>query len=163
MNQDVLKAKQDVVAEITNTIKDSQSFIVCEYRGLSVSQLTELRKNLRANESSCFVYKNTLVRKALADLKIEGIDSYLEGPNAFIFSKDISKGPKVLTSFARKNEHLVVKVGLIEGRICDAAKVKEVAKLPDKNGLISMLLSVLQAPVRQLACTVKAVGEQKQA
>ena len=161
MNQDVLNSKAKTVKEVQDLIKDSNSVIVCEYRGLSVAKLTQLRKDLLSQESQCNVYKNTLVKRALASLKIEGLDSYLEGPNAFIFSKDVSTGPKVVTKFARKNEQLVIKVGLIEGKVYDKDEVITLSKLPDKNGLISMLLSVLQAPVRSFAATVKAVGEAK--
>lgn len=161
MNQDVLKQKEVAVSEIAKLIKESTSFVICEYRGLKVSDITDLKRSLSAAESTCNVFKNTLVRRALAELKIEGFDSYLEGPNTFVFSKDVSAGPKVLAKFSRGHEHLVIKAGLIEGRVCDDKKVKEIAKLPDRNGLISMLLSVLQAPVRQFAATVKAVGEAK--
>ncbi len=161
MNQEVLKAKQETVSEISKLLEENKSFVICEYRGLSVAQLTELRKSLLAQDSNLNVFKNTLIRKALAAKKIEGLESYLEGPNAFIFSKDISNGPKVIAKFARKNDNLVIKAGLIEGQVYGAKEVVAISKLPDKNGLISMLLSVLQAPVRQFAASIKAVGESK--
>lgn len=161
MNQDILNAKKETVSEVSNLLKENQALLVVEYRGLTVSELTSLRKSLRASESSLAVYKNTLVRRALKESNIEGLDSYLEGPNAFIFSKDVTKGPKVVTKFAKKNDNLVIKCGLVDGKAYNADEMKAIAKLPDKNGLIAMLLSCLQAPVRQFAATVKAVGEAK--
>jgi len=161
MNQDILNAKKETVSEVSNLLKENQTLLVVEYRGLTVSELTSLRKSLRASESSLAVYKNTLVRRALKESNIEGLDSYLEGPNAFIFSKDVTKGPKVVTKFAKKNDNLVIKCGLVDGKAYNADEMKAIAKLPDKNGLIAMLLSCLQAPVRQFAATVKAVGEAK--
>lgn len=161
MNQEILKQKSDCVAEIGQNIKDSNAFIICEYRGLSVAELTKLRKSLLAKESSLFVYKNTLVKRALESLDIKDLNSYLEGPNAFIFSKDISNGPKIAAKFSRLNENLVIKAGYIEGRSYGKDEVIAISKLPNREGLLSMFLSVLQAPVRQFACTVKAVAEQK--
>ena len=83
----------------------------------------------------------------------------LEGPNGFVFSEDLSKGPKALTKFARFHEHLVIKGGLAEGQVLDAAKVKEISKLPDKNGMLAMFLSCLNAPVTSFAATVKAIAD----
>ena len=85
----------------------------------------------------------------------------LEGPNAIVFTKDTIAGPKVIAKFAKKHEHLVIKGGLIEGKTVDAAGVKTIAALPGREGLISMFLSCLQAPVRNFACAVKAVADKQ--
>mgnify|MGYP003297224918 CR=1 FL=1 len=160
MNSEVLKAKQNIVSEIVDLAKESQSVIIAEYRGLTVANLMEIRRALRADGSSLNVYKNSLVSRAGATLGYDGLDEYLSGPNAIIFSKEISNGPKVLAKYAKKfPEALKIKGGIVEGKVVDASVINEVAKLPGREGLLSMFLSCLQAPVRQFACAVKAVAD----
>ena len=161
MNQEVLKAKKETVAEIVSKAKASQTIVVAEYRGLTVSKLQELRRALRAENAGMFVYKNSLVEKACDELGYTDLKSYLSGPNAIFFSEDVSNGAKVISKFAKKNEALVIKGGVVEGKVVDAAGIKEVATLPGREGLLSMFLSCLQAPVRQFACAVKAVADAK--
>lgn len=161
MNKDVLQAKQDIVKEIVNKAKDNSAIVVAEYRGLTVAQTQELRRALAAENASMFVYKNSLVERAADELGYSEFKELLSGPNAIIFSKDVSSGAKVLAKYAKRFEPLNVKGGLFEGQFADKAKVLEVAKLPKREGLLAMLLSCLQAPVRQFACTVKAVADAK--
>lgn len=162
MNQQVLLAKQETVAEISQSIKDAGSVTVVSYQGLTVAEMQELRKTLEKADASIVVYKNTLVRRALAADELPDLGEILNGPNGFVFSKDIPAGPKALFKFARLHEALVVKGGLVEGKVIDAKGVKEVSKLPDKNGLIAMFLSCLNAPITKFAATVKAVAEKGQ-
>lgn len=159
MNQQVLQSKKDTVAEITKSLQESASVTVVAYHGLTVAEMQELRRILEKEEASLTVYKNTMVRRALEEGKFASLGDLLNGPNAFVFSKDLSKGPKALTKFARQHDSLVVKGGLAEGRVMDAAGMKEVAKLPEKNGLIAMFLSCLNAPITKFAATIKAVAE----
>ena len=160
MNSEVLKAKQDIVSEIVDLAKGSQTLVVAEYRGLTVADLMEIRRALRADGSSLNVYKNSLVSRAAESLGYTDLDTYLSGPNAIIFSKDITNGPKVLAKYAKKfPEALKIKGGIVEGKVVDASVISEVAKLPSREGLLSMFLSCLQAPVRQFACAVKAVAD----
>ena len=161
MNQEILQTKSELVNEVVASIKDSATVVVCEYRGLSVAQLTELRRTLRTTESTMAVYKNTLVKRAVESLGLTDAVQYLEGPNAFIFCKDVTAGAKVLAKYSRKNDLLVIKAGIVEGKVVDKKQMIELSKLPNKEGMISMLLSVLQAPVRQFACAVKAVADSK--
>ena len=161
MNKQVLEAKQSVVKEIVEKAKNSTTIVVAEYRGLTVAQLQELRRALNKEDSELCVYKNSLVERASEELGYEMKD-ILSGPNAIIFSKEVSNGAKVVAKYARKfRDTLVIKGGVVEGKFADADKIKEVAKLPGKEGLISMFLSCLQAPVRQFAATVKAVADAK--
>ncbi|MEG1222346.1 MAG: 50S ribosomal protein L10 [Bacilli bacterium] len=159
MNQEVLKQKSEIVSTITEDMKNAGSVIVVEYRGLDVAKLTKLRRQLRDSNASMFVFKNTLVSRAAEGLGHADLMPYLEGPNAIVFSKDISEGPKILTKFSKANPSLVIKAGIVEGKVFDAAGMKVIATLPNRDGLISMFLSVLQAPVRQFACTLKAVAD----
>ncbi len=158
MNQDVLKGKQEVVATITDKIKTSGSLTVVEYHGLTVAEITALRRSLRAEDAEMTIYKNSLVQRAVDDLNLEVSFS---GPNAYIFSRDPIAGPKIIAKAAKKNEHLVIKSGIVDGKVLTADEMKVIATLPGRDGLISMLLSCLQAPVRQFACAIQAVADKQ--
>jgi len=161
MNQTVLEAKQSVVAEIVAKAKSAQSVTIVEYRGLSVANLQELRRTLRKDGAELCIYKNSLVERAVKELGYEGVDEYLSGPNAIVFSTELSNGPKIVTKYAKRHEELQVKGGIVDGKGLNKAQIIEVGKIPGKEGLLSMFLSCLQAPIRQFAATVKAVADAK--
>lgn len=159
----VVEAKKQVVSEIASKLRESKSTIVVDYRGLTVAQVTELRKTLREAGVEFKVYKNTLTRRAAEEAELAGLNEYLTGPNAIAFSaEDVIAPAKVLNDFAKKNEALEIKAGVIEGNIATVEEVKALAELPSREGLLSMLLSVLQAPIRNLALAAKAVADQKE-
>ena len=159
MNQEVLAAKQAAVKQIQDSVAENGSLTVVSYQGLTVAELQELRRILEKLDATFTVYKNTMVRRALEEANQPSLGELLNGPNAFVFSKDIAAGPKALVKYARRHDSLVVKGGLVEGRVLDAAGMKEVSKLPDKNGLIAMFLSCLNAPITKFAATVKALAD----
>ena len=161
MNQEILKSKQEIVAKIEDSLKESASMTIVEYRGLTVAEISELKKSLKAAGSTFTVYKNTLVTRASDKLGYSELNQYLSGSNAFVFSKEINAGPKVLAKFAKRNELLVIKAGIAEGKVMDAQGMKTIASLPDRNGLLSMFLSCLNAPIQKFAATVKAVADSK--
>ena len=162
MNKDVLQAKQVTVSEIVAKAKDSSGLVVAEYRGLTVAELQQLRRALRAEGASMNVYKNSLVERASDELGYTDLKQILSGPNAIFFSKEVNSAAKVLVKYAKRyGDNLNIKGGVFEGQFADKAKVKEVASMPNREGLLAMLLSCLQAPVRQFACTVKAVADAK--
>ncbi len=159
----VLEAKQAVVTEIADKLKSAATVVVVDYRGLNVSQVTELRKNLREQGVEFKVYKNTMSRRAAEEAGFEGLNEHLTGPNAIAFSnEDVIAPAKVLHEFAKENEALEIKAGIIEGEVANVEEIKALATLPSREGLLSMLLSVLQAPVRNLALAAKAVADQKE-
>ena len=162
MNKEIVKQKESLVEEIYENIKDAKASIVVEYRGLSVATLSELRKQLRKEEATLTVLKNTLISRAANKAGYADLDKELEGPNALVIAKnDPCTAAKVLTKFAKRNEELVVKGGIVEGKVVSAADVAMVAKLPNKEGLLSMFLGCLQASVRNFACAIKAVADSK--
>jgi large subunit ribosomal protein L10 len=162
MNQDVRKAKQEVVDKFVKLAKGSTTIVIAEYRGLTVAQAQELRRALRAQGAQMFVFKNSLVERAAKELGYEGLDELLSGPNAFFFSEELSSSAKVVSKYAKRfGDSLKIKGGLVEGKVIDANGVKEVANMPGREGLLAMFLSCLQAPVRQFACAVKAVADAK--
>jgi large subunit ribosomal protein L10 len=162
-NAKILAEKQVLVSEVSSKLSESSCTIVADYRGLNVKQVTELRKQLREAGVEFQVLKNTVVRRATAEAKLTELDQYLTGPTAVAFSKtDLVAAAKIITDFAKKNDKLSVKAGVVEGRVVDNAQIKALAELPSRDGLLSMLLSVLQAPMRNFALAVKAVSEQKE-
>lgn len=162
MNQNILKAKQDTVAEIVEKVKASQSVVIVEYRGLSVNEIQEVRRALAEAGATMSVYKNSLVERAADELGMSEVKEALTGPNALVFGEDLSGGAKVVAKYAKRLENLNIKGGVFEGRYLGSKEeVVAISKLPNREGLISMLLSCLQAPVRQFACTVKAVADAK--
>ncbi|WP_251553871.1 50S ribosomal protein L10 [Neobacillus muris] len=159
----VIEAKKQVVEEIAEKLKASVSTVVVDYRGLTVAEVTELRKQLREAGIEFKVYKNTMARRAAEAAGLEGLNAALTGPNAIAFSsEDVVAPAKILNDFAKKNEALEIKAGVIEGNIATVEEVKALAELPSREGLLSMLLSVLQAPIRNLALAAKAVADQKE-
>jgi large subunit ribosomal protein L10 len=163
MMSKAVEAKKQVVSEIAAKLRDSKSTIVVDYRGLTVAEVTELRKNLREAGVEFKVYKNTLTRRAAEEVEMAGLNEYLTGPNAIAFSnEDVVAPAKVLNDFAKKHEALEIKAGVIEGKLASVEEVKAIAELPSREGLLSMLLSVLQAPIRNFALAAKAVADQKE-
>ncbi|MFE4714442.1 MULTISPECIES: 50S ribosomal protein L10 [Paenibacillus] len=162
-NAKVIQAKQDAVDVVTAKFKGSVTTVVADYRGLNVAQVTELRKQLREAGVDFQVLKNTLLRRATAAAELTELDEVLTGPTAIAFSETDAVAPaKILNEFAKKNDALKLKGGVVEGRVIDADQIKALAELPSRDGLLSMLLSVLQAPVRNFALAVKAVAEKEE-
>ena len=162
-NVKLIQAKQEAVDVVTEKLRNSVTTVVADYRGLNVAQVTELRKQLREAGVEFQVLKNTLVRRATAAAELTELDEVLTGPTAIAFSVEDEIAPaKILNDFAKKNDALKVKGGVVEGRVVGADQIKALAELPSREGLLSMLLSVLQAPVRNFALAVKAVAEKEE-
>jgi large subunit ribosomal protein L10 len=163
MSTSAIERKKEIVQEITEKLKNSVSTVIVDYRGLNVQEVTELRKQLREAGIDFKVYKNTLLRRAAAEADLEGLNEYFVGPTAIAFSKeDVVAPAKLLHNFAKDHEALQIKSGVIEGAIASVDDIKALAELPSREGLLSMLLSVLQAPMRNFALAVKAVADQKE-
>jgi len=162
-NTKVIQAKQDAVDVVTGKLQNSITTVVADYRGLNVAQVTELRKQLREAGVDFQVLKNTLLRRATAAAELTELDGVLTGPTAIAFSNnDVVAPARILNDFAKKNDALKLKGGVVEGRVIDADQIKALAELPSRDGLLSMLLSVLQAPMRNFALAVKAVAEKEE-
>ncbi|MGX7349805.1 50S ribosomal protein L10 [Dolosicoccus paucivorans] len=159
----VLEQKQQQVAEMAEALKSAASVVVVDYLGLTVAEVTELRKQLRENGVKMQVVKNTILRRAAKDAGIEGLDEAFVGPTAVVYSEEEVVAPaKIVAEFAKDAKALEIKGGMIEGEVAPVEKIEALAKLPDREGLLSMLLSVLQAPVRNVAYAVKAVADAKE-
>lgn len=158
----VREEKAQNVQEIAEKLRESKSAVLTDYRGLTVKQLTELRKLCRDAGVDFKVYKNKLAQRATAEVGVSGLDQYLTGPTAMAFAKDEVTAAKILNDFAKKNDKLELKGGVVDGQVMGEAEIKTLAELPSREGLLSMLLSVLQAPVRNFALAVKAVAEKQE-
>lgn len=157
-----IKAQQ--VAEIVEKLKGAQSVVICSYSGLTVEQVTNLRKQCREQDVQYCVLKNRLFGRALQELNIEGIDELLEGPNAFVFGmKDAVAAPKVINEFIEKNklESLQIRGGLLDSKAVDVATMKHLASLPSREALLAKLLGSMTNPISSFVRVVEAVRKQK--
>ena len=158
--------KVQVVADIVEKLKGAQSMVVCSYSGLTVEQVTNLRKLCREQEVHYCVLKNRLVLRALQELGITGLDHLLEGPNAFVFStKDVTNAPKIVSDFIEKNKltSLEIKGGLMGTEVLDAAGVKALAALPSREELLATMVGCLVSPVSALVAVLDEIAEKKAA
>lgn len=156
MKDEVLKAKQDVVQEIVEKLNRAQAMVLVDYRGLNVEQVTDLRNQYRQEQIDYKVYKNTMMRFALKEAGIEGMDEYLTGPNAVAFSfEDPVSAAKVSQKFAKGNDKLVIKAGVVDGKVIDQTGVEALAKLPPKEVLVAQVLGTLNAPITGLATALQ--------
>lgn len=161
MNKDILAQKEAVVDELSKKMADPSSVVVVEYRGLSVDEVTELRRLLRAEDVEMKVYKNTLAQLAAKGLGYDGLLETLTGPNALAFGKDQVAAARVLADFAKKHDKLVLKNGVVDGAVVDQATIQTLASLPNKEGMLARFASTLNAPVIKFAMTIKALAEAK--
>ncbi len=155
----ILEEKKAVVDEITNNIKNSDSVLIFTYQGLTVSELNNLRRELKKSESEVKIYKNTLLKRAVDDLKIN-LDGFLEGPNAICFGKDLLEPIKVLSKFVKEHENANITVGIIDGAPADLAVIKEYASIPSREGLLTMLAGGMIQYVKDLAIGLNLYAEQ---
>ena len=161
-----LELKKQVVSEIIEKFKAAESVVIVSFNGLTVEQVTDLRKQCRENDVHYCVLKNRLVLRALKELNIEGIDNLLEGPNAFVFGeKDVTAAPKILSSFIEKNKltSLEIKGGLLGTEPMDVATIKNLAATPSREELLATMVGCLVSPVSALVSVLEQIAEKKEA
>lgn len=160
---DVVRAshgeKAETVAAVHELLKAAKMAIVTEYRGLTVAQMTYLRREIRGASGEYQVIKNTLVRRALKDTPFGDLEKLLEGPNGWVFAYDDPVVlSKALIKFADSNEKLAIKGGVFEGRFMNPAEVKVLSQMPSKPELQAKLLAMINAPATQLLRTIQEPG-----
>ena len=159
-----LEMKKETVTKIRQKFDDAQSVVIVDYKGITVDQVNALRAKFReANVDYC-VLKNTLVRRALHDSKIDGLDDVLNGPSAFAFgTQDVVSPAKVIYEFvtSTKSKFLNVKAGMMNGKVIDAAMVNELAKTPSRNELLARLLGSLQSGIGGFVRALDAIAAKK--
>ena len=155
-----VELKQPIVAAIAEDVKGAQSVVIVDYRGLTVAQDTELRKQLRDAGIIYKVCKNTMMKRAFEGTEFEGLAQYLEGPSAMAVSKDdATAAARILCKFAKTAEKLEVKAGVVEGKVYDEAGVKELSAIPSREELLSKLLGSIQSPIANFARVIKQIAE----
>ena len=154
----ILESKKAIVSEITDKIKNSESVILFEYQGLTVAEISELRRKLREAKGEVRIYKNTLLKRALDDLKID-LNGFLEGPNAIMFGTDLLEPIKVIADFAKDHEKMQVRVGIINGDVAELSVINEYASIPSYEGLLTMLAAGMMEHVRNLAIGLNMYAE----
>lgn len=168
-----MQEKQMLVQEIAEKITNSKSVVITDYRGLNVAEVTELRKQLREAGVEYKVLKNTMVRFAAEKVGIEGLNDILKGPNAIAFGMEDAVSPaKVLVDYAKDHEALEIKAGVLDNKVLSIDEVKNLAEIPPREVLLSMVLrgmqgpisgfvNVLQGNIRNLVYVLSAINEQK--
>ncbi len=158
-----VELKQPIVQEISDHIKDAQCVVLVDYRGLTVEQDTQLRRQLREANVTYKVYKNTLMNFAFKGTDFESMSSLLEGPNAIAISKEDATAPaRILAKFAKTADALELKAGVVEGTFYDAAGIKEIASVPSREELLSKFLGSIQSPITNLARVLNQIADRKQ-
>lgn len=149
-NAKILERKQNVIDEITGKVKEANSVVFFEYRGLTVSEMTELRRNLRNSGSDVKVYKNTLAKRALDTLNYD-MKGELNGPKAMAYGTDVIAPIKALSDFAKEHPALELKIGIVDGEVADTAMLAKLAATPSRDQLLTMFAAGLLEHVKNVA------------
>ena len=159
-----VELKQPVVQAIAEDVKDAVSVVLVDYRGLTVAEDTEMRKQLREAGVSYKVYKNTLVKRAIEGTEFESLKDLLEGPSAIAISKSEATTPaSIICKFAKTNDKLEVKGGVVEGAFYDAKGVEVLSTIPSREELLAKFLGSIQSPITNFARVIKQIAEKQEA
>ncbi len=153
-----LSVKKETVKEISKSLKDSKTFLILNYQGLKVDEVSELRRKLRDINANYKIYKNTLMHLALKENKI-ALDDYMEGPNAYLFSSDVIEPIKVVSEFAKKHPSLEVRIGVIDGEVADQELISTYATIPTMEELLTMLAGGMIEHVKNLSIALNLYAE----
>ena len=155
-----VELKAPIVQEISDSIKDAQSVVIVDYRGLTVAEDTQLRKQLREAGVTYKVYKNTFMNFAFKGTEFESLSGVLEGPNAIAISTTDATAPaRIIAEFAKKAPKLEIKAGVVEGNFYDAEGMKAISSIPSREVLLSKLLGSMQSPIANFARVIKQIAE----
>ncbi|WP_033161268.1 50S ribosomal protein L10 [[Mycoplasma] collis] len=153
--------KENIVSEIKDNLSNSSSLIIAEYRGLKVSELEDLREELKSNDINIKVYKNRLFKIAANSLGYDKLEETLKGPNIFAFgNKDAIAPAKIISKFAKKHPNVILKGGIYENTVIDAMEAQKVASLPNYEEALTMLASSLLGGLRQLSVGLKMLVDE---
>jgi large subunit ribosomal protein L10 len=151
------KEKEAIVAEIKEHIQNSSIAIMSKYQGISVEKVTTLRVQLRGENITYKVYKNTLAKRALAELDLEDAVQYFDGPTAWAFSNDPVAPAKILKDFAKGVKKVSMVGGVLDGKVVGADQLQKLADLPTREQLLGQVVGTIAAPLRDLVGTLNAI------
>ena len=158
-----VELKQPIVEEISELLNGAATAVVVDYRGLTVAEDTELRKQLREAGVVYKVYKNTMINFAIKDTEFADLAQHLEGPTAIAVCKDdATAAARVLAKFAKTAEALEIKGGVVDGVYYDAAGIGQIASIPSREVLLSKLLGSMQSPITNFARVIKQIAEKNE-
>ena len=160
-NKLIIEKKAQTVEEIASKIKDSAGVVFVDYRGLTDEEITSLRRNLRKNSADMKVYKNTLTKRALDSLNIS-MDECVLGPSALVYSTDAVAPIKTVTNFAKEHSALSVKGGIVDGKVSSLEELAQLATIPSRDGLLTMLAGDMIGIVKDLSIALNLYAEQKE-
>lgn len=164
MSKAAIAEKEKLVDAFADELKDAQAVLVINYLGLTVAEVTKMRKELRDNNVKMRVIKNTYLRRAAKKAGIEGLEDTFVGPTAVVYTSDaddITEPARIVSKYEDDYDVMQIKGGMLEGKVTSKDEIKELASIPGRDGLLSMLVSCLQAPVRNFAYAVKAIADNK--
>ena len=162
-SEKIINQKKEEVANLAAKMKEAKIILLTDYRGINVADVTELRSELRKSDSEYKVIKNNIIRRALAENGIEGLDDLLEGPTAVIMNnEDYLEAAKAIYNYSKDNEFYKIKGGVIDGKVMTAEEIITLAKLPSREELLSMLAGGLLANISKLAIALDQVRVQKE-
>lgn len=158
-----VELKKPIVDEISELLKEAKSAVIVDYRGLTVEQDTQLRKQLREAGVVYKVYKNTMINFAVKGTEFEELSKHLEGPTAIaVSSVDATAPARVLFNFAKTAEALELKAGVVEGTYYDTEGIKVIATIPSRDELLSKFLGSIQSPITNFARVIKQIAEKEE-
>ena len=160
-NAKIIEQKAGVVSEIKEKFENAKSVVMFDYRGLSVAEVTELRRKLRDAGADYKVYKNTLTKRALDELNID-MSEYLAGPSAIAFGTDELSIVKIINDFAKEHDALELKAGIVEGKVAGLEDLKRYAAIPSRDTLLTMLAAGLMGTVRDLSICLDLYSKEKE-
>lgn len=158
-SEKILNEKKQIVSEIVDSIKNSESVILFQYQGLTVAEMSDLRNKLNEIDSTVKIYKNTLLKRALDELNLN-MDEFLDGPNAMLFGKELLEPIKIISEYAKDHDKLNIRVGIISGDVAGLDVIREYATIPSRDGLLTMLAGGMMQYVRDLAIGLNLYSEQ---
>lgn len=162
-SEKILNQKKEEVAKLAAEMKEAKLILLTDYRGINVTDVTELRTNLRNANATYRVIKNNITRRALQEAGIEGLDESLTGPTAVIMSnEDYLEPSKAIYEFSKNNEYYKIKGGVIEGKVMSAEEIITLAKLPSREVLLSMLAGALLGNISKVAVALNEVKKLKE-
>lgn len=152
--------KAEVIAQLKTAFENTTAVVICDYKGLTVTELEELRNAAREKETSVQVVKNTLATIALKNAGMEGVE--IKDTNIFVWSDDVISASKIAADFAKKSDKFVIKAGYLDGEPADVSKIEAFAKLPGRDELLGMLAATWMAPVTNFTIGLDALRKQKE-
>ena len=162
-NEKIINRKKEEVTKLAEEMKTAKLILLTEYRGITVDADTQLRRDLRSTNSNYRIIKNNIIRRALAEAEIEGLEDQLVGPVAVVLNnEDYLDAAKTIYNFTKNNDFYKIKGGVIDGKVMSTEEIVTLAKLPSKETLLSMLAGGLLANISKLAVALEQVRVQKE-